>query len=150
VESGYTAAFSLTVSYTTMNALDRSSHQSRAASRDASKRFSAVRLPIEEAVEDVEDAVEKLEETCSPTELCRAREHHRRAIESLQEGGYSALPEDTREDLLAHLRRNLKAVNQALASMDGGSADADSAGTSENDESLPARLRTFVRGLWSR
>jgi len=131
-----------------MNALDTSSSQSSAASRDASQRFAAARLPVEEPVDDVGDAVKKLN-MCTSTELHRARQHHRRAIESLQDGGYSALPEDTREDLLSHLRRNLKALNQAL---DGrpSSSDASSTAseTTEDADTLFDHVRAFFRRLW--
>jgi len=128
-----------------MNALDTSFSQSRSATHGASQQFTAVRLPIEETVDEDEEVVEKLK-TCSPTELRRARQHHRRAIESLQEGGYSALPDDTRKELLAHLRSNLEALNHALST--GASDAAGSESADASDDSILPRLRAFVQGLW--
>jgi hypothetical protein len=127
-----------------MNALDTSSDSSSAL--DAAQRFAAVRMPIEEPVDDLNDAVRKLRQ-CSSTELRRARRHHRRAIESLQQGGYNALSASTRDHLLNRLRRNLKALNHALdattTSESQPPSDADGDG-----ESFSSRLRAFVQGLW--
>lgn len=131
-----------------MNALDTSHSESLAASRDASQRFTAVRLPVEKPVEDVEDAVKKLK-TCTSTELRRARQHHRRAIESLQDGGYSALPEDTRDDLLSHLRRNLEALNRALDARSSSSHSSSTASeTTKDADTFFDHVRAFFRRLW--
>lgn len=129
-----------------MSALDTSSPQSP-PSRDTSQRFSAVRLPIEEPVDDFERTVEKLR-TCSSTDLRRARQHHRRAIESLQEGGYSALSESTRSRLLARLRSNLKALNHALDTRPSASDAPAPSDAHTNNGSFSDRFYTFFQGLW--
>ncbi len=129
-----------------MNASDATFSRST-TSCDGSKQFSAVRLPIEEPIDDFEDAVENLK-ACSPTELRRAYRHHRRAIEALQEGGYNALSEATRNDLLAHLRCNLKALNEALDATARSPSDSMSSDAEDPGDSLSSRARSFVQGLW--
>lgn len=105
-------------------------------------------MPIEEPVEDFEDAVQKLRQ-CSSTELRRARQHHRRALESLQHGGYSGLSEATREHLVGRLRTNLKALNHALDTTAAASDESPPRSESESSEdSFSSRFRTFFQGLW--
>lgn len=127
-----------------MNALDTSPDSS--STLDGSQRFAAARMPIEEPIDDLDHAVRKLKQ-CSTTEIRRARQRHRRAIESLQEGGYNALSDATRNHLLNRLRRNLKALNHALdattTSESQPPSDADGDGGS-----FSSRLRAFVQGLW--
>lgn len=134
-----------------MTSPDSSPSSSRAAAKTAAQRFSAVRMPIEVPVENVEEAVEQLKR-CSSTELRRARKHHRRALESLRTGGYSALSEATRDCLAARLRRNLKALNRALepasSAEPSGSERAAPAPSSDSSGSVSARIRAFIRGLW--
>jgi uncharacterized membrane protein YccC len=109
-------------------------------------------MPIEGPVDDLEEAVERLRQ-CPSTALRRARTHHRRALESLRNGGYSALSEATRDRLADRLRRNLDALNRALdtapssESSEEPEANAPSRST-ESSSSLSARLRSFLRGLW--
>lgn len=121
-------------------------------SRNASERFSAVRMPVEEPIEDVEDAVQKLKQ-CSTTEIHRARQHHRRALESLKNGGYSSLSDSTRERLLDHLQTNLEALNQAMDADDAISGnegrEVPSAQTQKEEQSFSARLHSFLRKMWS-
>jgi len=123
------------------------------SSRSGSQHFSAVRMPIEEPIGDLDDAVQKLKQ-CSSTELHRARQHHRRALESLENGGYTALSDSTRAHLIDHLRDNLEALNLALEPNDSPSS-SDTSGTEEAtpstdvDASLATRVKRFVRRLWS-
>jgi len=129
-----------------MNALEMSSPQTDASSsRDASQRGSTVRLPIGEPLDDLEEAVGKLK-SCSSTELRRARRHHRRAIESLQEGGYSALSEATRDHLLSRLRTRLKALNQVLDTSNG--SDDSGSDSADTRDSFSSRVGAFFQGLW--
>jgi hypothetical protein len=108
-------------------------------------------MPIDVPVDDTEEAVERLQR-CSSAALRRARKHHRRALESLDTGGYSALSEATRDRLAARLRKNLKALNRALesascAETSGSETDASSP-CSDSSRSVSARVRAFVRGFW--
>ena len=134
-----------------MTSPDSSSSSSRTASKAAARRFSAVRMPIDVPVDDTEEAVERLQR-CSSAALRRARKHHRRALESLRTGGYSALSEATRDRLAARLRKNLKALNRALepatSTEASGSETAAPAPSSDSSGSVSARVRAFVRGLW--
>jgi hypothetical protein len=129
-----------------MKAVDTSSSNS-ASSRNASQGLAAVRMPIDEPVGDLDDAVRKLKQ-CSSTELRRARQHHRRALESLRQGGYSALSESTRDRLISRLRHNLKALNRALdVPASGSDASPQTDGASE-DASFASRFRAFFQTLW--
>jgi len=134
-----------------MTSPDSSSSSSRTASKAAAQRFSAVRMPIDVPVDDIEEAVERLQR-CSSAALRRARKHHRRALESLRTGGYSALSEATRDRLAARLRKNLKALNRALepatSTEASGSETAAPAPSTDSSGSVSARVRAFVRGLW--
>ena len=132
-----------------MSPSDTSSSESTSSSRDASQRFAAVRMPIEEPVDDFADAVQKLKQ-CDSADLRRARQHHRRALESLQDGGYSGLSEATREHLVGRLRSNLKALNHVL---DPPSDDADHNESSSGDvekqvTSFSSRFRSFFQTFW--
>jgi len=116
------------------------------------RRIAAARMPIEEPLENTEAAVEKLRQ-CPSTELRRARTHHRRVLTSLQNGGYSTLSDATRERLADQLRRNLEALNRALASDADEKAPASTmppGGTDEEDAlaSLGSRLRALLERLW--
>jgi len=128
-----------------MDAVDTSSSHS-SSSGDGSQRLAAVRMPIEEPIDDLDEAVEKLKQ-CSSTELRRARQHHRRALGSLQEGGYNALPESTRDHLIGRLRRNLEALNHALDET-SNSDEPDAPDASEEMSSCSSRFRAFVQSLW--
>lgn len=99
-------------------------------------------MPIDVPVDDTEEAAERLQQ-CSSAALRRARKHHRRALESLRTGGYSALSEATRDRLAARLRKNLKALNRALEP----DACAETS-SGDSSESVSARIRAFVRRLW--
>jgi len=115
----------------------------------AARRFSAVRMPIEVPVENTEAAVEQLRQ-CSSAELRRARTHHRRALESLRNGGYSTLSDATRERLTDQLRNNLEALNRALATGSGANPPSGSTTSQDDDRtsSLSSRVRAFVQDLW--
>jgi len=107
-------------------------------------------MPIEEPVEDFEDAVQKLRQ-CNSTELRRSRQHHRRALESLQDGGYNALSEATRDHLTGRLRTNLKALNYVLdaTSTDSPADSGPHANSAEEDaNSFSSRFRAFFQSLW--
>jgi hypothetical protein len=108
-------------------------------------------MPIEEPVDDTDEAVAKLRQ-CDSTELRRARKHHRRALESLRNGGYSCLSDATRTHLAVRLRNNLEALNRAL---DATVAPAESAGEPASDDaeteeasSISSRFRALLRRLW--
>jgi len=114
------------------------------SSSDTRQRFAAVRLPIEEPVRDVDEAIAKLRQ-CDSTELRRARKHHRRALTSLQNGGYSCLSDATREHLSNRLRKNLDALNHVLSVP----ADAEREYEPSSDaSSMSSRFRAFFKGLW--
>jgi hypothetical protein len=108
------------------------------------RRLAAVRLPIDEPIRDADDAVAKLRQ-CDSTELHRSRKHHRRALESLQNGGYSCLSDRTREDLADRLRENLNALNQVL---DANATAEPNYDTSSESASVSSRFRAFFNGLW--
>lgn len=129
-----------------MSSPDTSSYQSPSSS-DPSRPFATVRMPIEEPIENVEDAVQKLQQ-CSSTELRRARQHHRRALESLRQGGYTALSESTKTRLIEHLRKNLKALNDALDPSSSSDHVTDQGSTNGSAKSLSFRVRDFLRQLW--
>lgn len=129
-----------------MSSPDTSSYQSPSSS-DPSRPFATVRMPIEEPIENVEDAVQKLQQ-CSSTELRRARQHHRRALESLRQGGYTALSESTKTQLIEHLRKNLKALNDALDPSSSSDHVTDQGSTNGSAKSLSFRVRDFLRQLW--
>lgn len=129
-----------------MKSPDTSSPDTPSTSPDPSQRLAAVRMPIEEPVEDFEDAVQKLRQ-CSSTELRRARQHHRRALESLRDGGYNALSEATRAHLTGRLRTNLKALNHVLDATPADSS-TDAASTKEDTDSFSSRFRAFFQSLW--
>jgi hypothetical protein len=137
-----------------MTSADTPSSES-SSSHEATQRFAAVRMPIEEPVEDITEAVEKLR-ACDSADLRRAREHHRRALESLENGGYSGLSDATREHLVGRLRTNLKALNQVLDVPSPDSPDCPSTAgdidlaedTTDRPDSFSARFRTFFQNLW--
>lgn len=129
-----------------MKSPDTSSPDTPSTSPDPSQRLAAVRMPIEEPVEGFEDAVQKLRQ-CSSTELRRARQHHRRALESLRDGGYNALSKATRAHLTGRLRTNLKALNHVLDATPADSS-ADAASAEEDADSFSSRFRAFFQSLW--
>lgn len=137
------------IASSSMTSPDSSASSSKTAAETAAQRFSAVRMPIDVPVDDMEEAVERLRE-CSSTALRRARKHHRRALESLRTGGYSALSDSTRDRLADRLRNNLKALNRALEPSSSAEASGADAPTPSSDSSgaVSARFRTFVQGLW--
>lgn len=124
----------------TMPAVDTS--RSESSTSPGVERFTAVQMPIEEPVDDLDDAVEKLN-TCSTTDLRRARQHHRRALESLRNGGYHALSDETRDQLVDHLQNNLRALNRALESTSENQQQ-----TSSGDDSIISRLRDAFHAVW--
>lgn len=117
---------------------------STSSAPDTSQRFATVRLPIEEPVRDFEDAVAKLEQ-CDSTELRRARKHHRRALESLENGGYSCLSDATRAHLADRLRKNLSALNYVLDADPPVEPDGE---PPSEPSSISSRFRSFLKGLW--
>lgn len=130
-----------------MNAKDTPSPESTSPPSGAAQRFSAVRMPIEEPVEDFDTAVEKLRR-CTSTELRRARKHHRRALESLQNGGYHSLSDATREHLVERLRNNLAALNQALDASPSSPKNPSKEADGASSDSFSSRFRAFFQGLW--
>lgn len=115
---------------------------------DTSHRLAAVRMPIEGPVEDFADAVRKLQK-CDSTTLRRARQHHRRALESLANGGYSGLSDATRDHLEDRLRTNLTALNHVLDTAEPDtSGDDDSSPESQKTNTFSSRFRAFFQSLW--
>lgn len=100
-------------------------------------------MPLEEPVDSFREAVQQLQ-TCDSTELRRARKHHRRALSSLQDGGYDNLPATTRRDLTDRLRNNLEALNEALQASNNAASDTPD----PEAASMSDRFRAFFRGLW--
>jgi len=92
--------------------------------RRADDRY-AVRMPMDNRAESVEEAVQALQK-CSPDDLRRARRHHRRALEALQDGCYDALGDDTRGTLIQRLKADLTALNRALGAAASGAMNAAS------------------------
>ena len=90
--------------------------------RRADDRY-AVRMPINDTADSVEEAARALQK-CSPEELRRARRHHRRALEALQEGCYDALDDDTRLTLVQRLKADLTALNEAIDTAACGAMNA--------------------------
>lgn len=129
-----------------MSAVDASSPET--ASSPATQQAIAVRMPIEEPVNDREEALRKLK-ACSHTELHRARKRHRRALESLGNGGYNSLSDSTRERLRGQLRGNLDLLNQALESDGSESVEEDTSQEQTSDATLLGRLKDSLRRLWS-
>lgn len=129
-----------------MNAVDTSSSSS-SSSDNAAQRLAAVRMPIEEPVDDFDEAVQKLKQ-CSSTELRRARQHHRRALESLRQGGYSALSDSTRDHLMKRLSRNLKALNHALDATASAPETGEGSDSPKGDSSLSSHFRALFQALW--
>lgn len=132
-----------------MPSTDAPPSESSASSADGHQRFATVRMPLEEPVENLEEAVRELRE-CSSTKLRRARQHHERALEALQNGGYNALSDATRSHLVDRLRNNLRALKRAL---DAKSDSCRASGSSENQNtsfqnSFSSRFRAFFHGLW--
>lgn len=125
-----------------MPAVDTPAPDSSSAS-PSTQQLTAVQMPIEGPVDDLEAAVQKLK-CCPAPELRRAREHHRRALESLNNGGYTSLSESTRNDLIGHLRQNITALNRALAS----DSTNTSAEVSTSSSPLWPRLREVFQTLW--
>lgn len=130
-----------------MNAKDTPSPESTSPPSGAAQRFSAVRMPIEEPVEDFDAAVDELRQ-CSSTELRRARKHHRRALESLQNGGYHSLSDATREHLVERLRNNLAALNQALDSSASSPETTYTETDASRSDSFSSRFRALFQELW--
>ncbi|PSQ95571.1 MAG: hypothetical protein BRD55_10055 [Bacteroidetes bacterium SW_9_63_38] len=114
------------------------------SSLDIPKRFAPLQLSIEEPVHNLDEAIVQLKQ-CDSTELRRARRHHRRALGSLRNGGYSGLSETTREHHSGRLRKNLDAPSHVLASPTDADADYESSGDSQP---LSSRIRAFSKRLW--
>lgn len=93
--------------------MSTSLQSARSAPPSDQTSFQTVQLPIEGPVSDVDEAVQKLKQ-CAPSELQRARRHHRRALEALHTGGYKSLTGNTRQQLIRRLQRGLEALNRAL------------------------------------
>lgn len=130
-----------------MSAVDASSPDTP-SSHDATQQFTAVRMPIEEPIDGREEALQKLK-GCSHTELHRARKRHRRALESLENGGYSSLPDDTRERLRGQLRGNLDILNHALDSAHSEPVETEETQPESAETAFLDRLRTVLQNLWS-
>lgn len=97
---------------TSSSSSDRSQPEADAPPRPGDSRY-AVRMPIDGDVDTVEEAVSELRK-CDPSDLRRARRHHRRALKALENGLYGAINEETRNQLVGRLRSDLEALNQAL------------------------------------
>lgn len=130
-----------------MGSLSRSASQEAPSRPDTSQRFAAVRMPLEEPVDDFEEAVQELQQ-CPSTELRDARDRHRRALAALRDEGYNGLSDATREHLEGHLRTNLKALNRALDRVSPDETEAPTDPVEENGDSFYSRLRTFFQTLW--
>lgn len=84
-------------------------------------------MPISDSADSVEEAARALQK-CPPDDLRRAQQHHRRALEALQDGCYDALDDDTRGTLIRRLKADLTALNEALEAAACGTMNA-AAGT---------------------
>ncbi len=130
-----------------MNAKDTPSPESTSSPSGAVQRFSAVRMPIEEPVEDFDAAVDELRH-CSSAELRRARKHHRRALESLRNGGYHSLSDATRDHLVERLHNNLAALNRALDTSASAPENTSTETDAPRSDPFSSRFRAFFQGLW--
>ena len=92
--------------------------------RSTGDPLPSVRLPLEFAPSDLDEAVQELTER-PEDELRRARKHHRRALKALREDTYEALSEETREQLVRRLQTNLTALNRVFGR---GSEDGEAGG----------------------
>ncbi|PSQ84838.1 MAG: hypothetical protein BRD40_00810 [Bacteroidetes bacterium QS_1_65_9] len=98
-------------------------------------------FPLDTVPPEFEEAVSKLRQR-SHDDLIRAHKHHRRALKTLREDAYDALPEETRDKLAEELLTNLTALNEAEALDDLDSSD----GTSQTGDSYSV-LRTALTWL---
>ncbi len=121
------------------------SHSDSSPSGGSPQHLAAMQLPIENPVEEFSKAVKELRQ-CDLPGLRRRRKHHRRALSSLQNGGYDCLSDPTRRDLTDRLRNNLAALNKALEAFDDVSPSSQS--TDDEVDSLSDRVRSFFRRLW--
>lgn len=119
----------------TKSPCDMSTSTSSSASR-SSFSLRGFPSPLAESAPSFEDAVHTLQER-DPSDLRRARRHHRRALEALKGGCYDALSEGTRERLIQRLTSDLEVLNAALghtrpvsSTGDGAPAGASLAGSS--------------------
>jgi uncharacterized membrane protein YccC len=87
---------------------------SSASPSSASPQPTAASLPLDTRPDDLDELVRALR-SCSPSDLRRARRHHRRALTALTDGCYDALSDETRRQLIRRLREDLTALNRALA-----------------------------------
>ena len=105
------------------------------SSRSSDRPFSyTVRMPIDDAVDSMADAVQQLK-TRNPQDLRRARRHHRRALAALENGSYETLADDTRSQLVTRLRADLEALDRALNQLDGPGASSGPGSTSSGSGS---------------
>jgi len=130
-----------------MTSPDTTAADISSSSPDTSHRLAVVRMPIEGPIEDIADAVQKLQ-TCDSTTLRRARQHHRRALESLANGGYSGLSEATRDHLEDRLRTNLTALNHVLDTAEPDTSADDASPAPQEPNSFSSCFRAFFQSLW--
>lgn len=102
------------------------------SSRSSDRPFSyTVRIPIDDSVDSMADAVQQLK-TCNPQDLRRARRHHRRALAALEDGSYETLADDTRSQLVTRLRTDLEALDRALNQLDASGPSTGGRNSSED------------------
>ena len=96
------------------------SQASMSSSGSEAVRYT-VHMPIDGPVDSIDDAVHQLLQ-CDPSDLRRARRHHRRALSALERGSYETLADDTRTRLVDRLRTDLEALDRALNQIDASRA----------------------------
>lgn len=110
--------------------------------RPSDQTVSSVQLPLQSPPSDFEEAVQKLKHR-PVDELRQARKHHRRALKALREGGYDALPDETREQLIARFHTALEALNKALET-----ESSEGNASSQETTSLGALLNDALPWPW--
>lgn len=109
--------------------------------------FVSAQLPLDSPPTNVEDAVEALRQH-SPEKLRQARKHQRRALKALREGGYDALPDETREQLAQQFRTSLTALNEALETMGTNASDASLPSDSPDQSQASSLFQRLLGWLW--
>lgn len=111
-------------------------------------------FPLDEPVSDLEEAIEELQQ-CPPSELRRARKHHRRALKALRDGAYEALSDGTRDQLIERFQTNLEAMNEALSTIDeddtsgnGHASTTPASSDSSRASTPPSQVPTASSWLW--
>jgi len=101
-------------------------------------------MPLDSPPSDFKEAVDALRQR-PDEELRQARKHQRRALKALREGGYDALPEETREQLAQQFRTSLTALNEALET----NASAPSPSSKAPDENKALSLfQKLITWIW--